>query len=116
MWTNKYLLICFKKLRISDFISNIIVFLYSLNNNSNCVRKSAYSIVFDGIQNLCPLQSKLFSSSVKRYEVKVKITLLGSCEDLQSVTKIIETHYTFIKKLHKKRLDLLKVTQNPPSP
>ena len=34
----------------------------------------------------------------------------------QSVTKIIETHYTFIKKVHKKTLDLLKITQNPPSP
>ena len=84
----------FKKLRVSDFISNIIVFLYSLNNNSNCLRKSAYPIVFGGIQNLSPLKSKHFSSSVKRYEVKAKITLLGPCEDLQSVTKIIETLYT----------------------
>ena len=35
--------------------------------------------------------------------------------NLQSVTKIIETHYTFIKKVHQKTLELLKVTQNPPS-
>ena len=34
----------------------------------------------------------------------------------QTVTKIIETHYTFIKKSTKKTLDLLKITQNPPSP
>ena len=32
----------------------------------------------------------------------------------QSVTKIIETHYIFIKKIHKKTLGLVKVTQNPP--
>ena len=31
----------------------------------------------------------------------------------QSVAKIIETHYIFIKIVHKKTLDLLKVTQNP---
>ena len=36
--------------------------------------------------------------------------------NLQSVRKIIETHYIFIKKVHKKTLDLLKVTQNPPFP
>ena len=33
----------------------------------------------------------------------------------QSVTKIIETRYTFIQKVHRKTSDLLKVTQNPPS-
>ena len=31
------------------------------------------------------------------------------------MTKIIETHYTFIKKSTKKTLDLHKITQNPPS-
>ena len=35
---------------------------------------------------------------------------------LQSVTKIIETHYIFIKKVHKKTLGLVIVTQNAPFP
>ena len=35
---------------------------------------------------------------------------------LQSVTKIIEIHHIFIKKVYKKTLDLLKVTQNSPFP
>ena len=30
--------------------------------------------------------------------------------------KIIETHYAFIKKFHKKTIDFLKITQNHPSP
>ena len=30
-----------------------------------------------------PLQSKLFLSSIKTYEEKLKITLLGSCENFQ---------------------------------
>ena len=34
----------------------------------------------------------------------------------QLVTKIYETHYIFIKKVHKKTLGLVKVTQNPPFP
>ena len=44
------------------------------------------------------------------------LTTEKAIKDLQSVTKIIETHYIFIKKVHKKTLDLLKVTQNPPFP
>ena len=72
----------FRKSQFSDFISNIIVSLY---NNSNCVRKSAYSIFLGGIRNLSPLQSKLFSSSVKTYEEKLKKSLLGSCENLVSL-------------------------------
>ena len=35
---------------------------------------------------------------------------------LQSVTKIIETHYIFIKKVRKNTLGLVKVTQNAPFP
>ena len=69
----------FRKSRFSDSISNIIV---SLCNNSNCERKSAYSVFLGGIQNLSPLQSRLFSSAVKTYEEKLKITLLGSCKNL----------------------------------
>ena len=35
---------------------------------------------------------------------------------LQSVTKIIEAHYIFIKKVHKKTLGLVKATQNASFP
>ena len=55
-------------------------------NNSNCVRKSAYAIFLGGMENLRPLQSKYFSYSVKTYEEKLKITLLGSCEKVVGLT------------------------------
>ena len=59
------------------------MFLY---NNSNCLRKSAHSIFLSAIQNLSPLQSSSFSFSVKTYEEKLKITLLGTSEDLVRLT------------------------------
>ena len=58
----------------------------SLYNNSNWVRKSAYSIFIGGIDNLSPLQSKLFPCSVKTCEEKLKTTLLGPCENLVGLT------------------------------
>ena len=43
-------------------------------------------------------------------------SLAASFLDLQAATKIIKTHHIFIKKIHRKILDLLKVTQNPHFP
>ena len=52
------------------------------------------------------------------FKIEVKIVKCGVPQGsiLQSVTKIIETHYIFIKKVHKKTLGLVKVTQNAPFP
>ena len=73
----------FRKWRFSDFVSNEIVSLY---NNSNCVRKSAYSVYLGSIENLSPLKSKVFSCFVKICEENLKITLLGSCKNLVGLT------------------------------
>ena len=73
----------FRKLRLSNFISRIIASPY---NNYNCVRKSTCLIFSGGIENLRPLQSKPFSSSVKIFEEKLKILLLGSCENVVGLT------------------------------
>ena len=56
------------------------------------------------------LTGKLLLAVLKCYSLHPNLPILW-----QSVTKIIETRYTFIKKVHKKILDLLKITQNSPS-
>ena len=45
-----------------------------------------------------------------RIKLERAVTFNQYIARLQSVTKIIETHYIFIKKVHKKTLGLVKVT------